>query len=79
MQLAKYLNDNDLSLVDFAELVDVDQSHLSRIIRGERQPSPKLMGRILQATNKKVKPNDFLPEAFGKDRVEYQGSKSRIE
>lgn len=49
-----------LSMRTLAGMADCDVSTISRVSRGETQPSWPLMNRLLVVTVGQVKPNDFI-------------------
>lgn len=62
-----------MTQADFAELVGVDQSMITRIMAGpekkqRRNPSLDLILKIVTATAGAVTANDFLPEPAAVDR-----------
>jgi len=77
MQLADFLNKNDMSISELARKIEVSTSHLARIIAGKRGPSQKMMHKITKATNGAVKPADFFPEVIGKERAVFHNSRPR--
>jgi transcriptional regulator with XRE-family HTH domain len=60
MQLRAYLDQHQLTQVQFAALVGVNQSAVAKWLDGTR-PSWPTMERIVAATGGAVTPNDFLP------------------
>ena len=63
MNLASYLEKNDLTATAFAAQIGVAIATVTRAARGEIMPSPETMKRIMEATNGKVTPNDFYGDA----------------
>lgn len=47
----------------FAKKADLDVSTVTRVINGERRPDWSTLGKILDATNGEVTPNDFIPDS----------------
>lgn len=69
MNIKEYLFYKNLSLKDFAKIVDVSACHLSSVITGFRKTSPKLLRAIERASDGWVKPDTAfaetkLPEGF---------------
>ncbi len=69
MNLKEYLFYKGLSLKEFAKIVDVSACHLSSVITGFRNTSPKLLRAIERASEGWVKPETAfaetkLPEGF---------------
>ncbi len=66
MQLRDYLNQSNISPINFAGLVGVGHQNVYRYLSGKRIPSPEIMRRIVVATDGQVTPNDFydLPEGM---------------
>lgn len=60
MQLYKYLELTDLTIKQFATILDIDRSYLNLIILGHRIPSKKLALRIEKATKGKIKAIDLI-------------------
>lgn len=63
MNLASYLEENNLTATAFADRIGVAIATVTRAARGEIMPSPETMKRIMQETNGKVTPNDFYGAA----------------
>lgn len=61
--LARYLSRHGLSLRAFAQEAETTATTLSRIINYKQSPSMAMMGKISDATNGAVQPNDFRPPA----------------
>ncbi len=60
MTLETYLEQQHLTNVAFAALVDADQSTVQRLRKGTQIPSKELMARIFTATKGKVRADDFF-------------------
>jgi transcriptional regulator with XRE-family HTH domain len=60
MRLETYLAENGLKPAEFAARMGKPASTVSRVLRGEREPSMALLRAIKLATNGAVTPNDFL-------------------
>ena len=74
MNLKEYLFYKNLSLKEFAKIVDVSACHLSSVITGFRKTSPKLLRAIQRASDGWVKPDEAfaetkLPEGFPRNEV----------
>ena len=67
MKLRVYLDENSITHAAFAEAIGVSQQTVSRYVVGERFPRLEIMGRIVQATENAVTPNDFLSQTHGGD------------
>lgn len=63
MNLADYLREAGLTSSQFAEVVGVPPSTITRIVRGDRTPRIETAAKIALATNGAVTANDFLPVA----------------
>ena len=63
MNIQKFISSQDSSTQkDFADLVGVNVSTISRWLSGLREPSPEMARLIFEKTDGKVTPNDlFLP------------------
>ena len=59
MQLAAYLQQQDLSDVAFGQMIGVTRQAVHRYKRG-RLPQKPILEKIAEVTAGKVKPNDFL-------------------
>lgn len=57
--LGRYLHENNLTLETFADRIGVSHASVSRYVAGKRLPDPAIMGRIREATDGAVQPNDF--------------------
>lgn len=62
MTLDEYFKKQDpkVSHADFAKRIGVTQAAISRYVNGERFPSPELIRKIHEATDKCVTANDLL-------------------
>lgn len=54
MKLSDYLKKEKMSASEFAELVGVDKSTISRILRGKRYPRRATVEAIRKATDNRV-------------------------
>ena len=70
MTLTEYLQHRDITAVQLAAELGIDQSSLSRIIRGDQLPRKPLMRRIYQVTDGQVTPNDIFGIPEQTDRVD---------
>jgi predicted transcriptional regulator len=57
--LQKYLDENNLTVIQFARLTKLSAPTLYPLYRGERSPSRTTALRIQKATNKKLTIQDF--------------------
>jgi transcriptional regulator with XRE-family HTH domain len=60
MQLKAYLKKKKITMLAFADRIDVNVSTVSRICRGVVVPSRSTMERIFDETDGKVKPTDLV-------------------
>ena len=60
MKLKQYIRQARMTQTQFAKQTGLSLSSVSRIISGERQPSRRVMQIIYQATDGKVKADDFF-------------------
>ena len=60
MKLKEYLREKDITAREFAELIGVDYSSVTRYCAGERRPQWPILERITVATGGAVTPTDFL-------------------
>ena len=60
MKLKQYIRQARITQTQFAKQTGLSLSSVSRIISGERQPSLRVMQIIYQATNGKVRADDFF-------------------
>jgi transcriptional regulator with XRE-family HTH domain len=61
MKIETYLSMNGMTQAEFARSVDVSQSTISRLRKGDPSASLSLLRKIAEVTNGAVNPNDFLP------------------
>ena len=73
MFLADYLIQENMSQGEFARRCELSAAAVSRIINGQRFPSPETMYLILIATGGKVGADDFFRE-----RVARRGSNNNV-
>ena len=62
MTVADYLKAKNLPQVRLAELIGVTEAAMSRYVAG-RIPTPKILKKIVVATDGAVQPNDFYEAA----------------
>lgn len=60
MKLSTYLETNGLSDADFAALIGVDRSSVTRMRAGNQTPSLRTMQTIAEKTGGAVTANDFF-------------------
>ena len=60
MKLKDYLREKDITAREFAELIGVDYSTVTRYCAGVRRPEWPILERITVATGGAVTPTDFL-------------------
>ena len=60
MTLSEFLTSRSMTDGQFADLVLMDRTTISRLRRGKLAPSFELLSKIAQATDGAVTPNDFL-------------------
>ena len=60
MKLKQYIRQSRMTQTQFAKQTGLSLSSVSRIISGDRQPSLRVMQSIYQATNGKVRADDFF-------------------
>ncbi len=60
MDLREYLFRKKMTVAEFGRQINFSRIHLSKIIHGERRPSPKLAKIIEQATNGEVIAKELL-------------------
>lgn len=63
MKLLDYLEQNEMTDAEFAELIGVKRQSIYRYRTGERMPEWPIVARIMQVTEGQVTANDFLPVA----------------
>lgn len=61
MRLGDYLTETGETYAQFGERIEVDESSVSRYCNG-RVPRPKIMARIIVATDGRVTANDFVTQ-----------------
>ena len=54
-KLLKYMEENNLSQQDLAELIGVDYTMVFRVLKDERNPGPKFVAGILKNTELEFK------------------------
>lgn len=59
MQLAKYLDDNEISDAAFARSIGVERQAVGRYRAGDRFPEKQILLEIFKVTNGQVTANDF--------------------
>ena len=64
MRLANYLEEQNLSIGDFAAQLGVAYQTIHRYVRGERRPQWSLLQRITKETGGAVQPNDFFEVTY---------------
>ncbi len=62
MKLKQYIRQSRMTQTQFAKQTGLSLSSVSRIISGERQPSLRVMQIIYQATDGKVRADDFFAD-----------------
>lgn len=60
MKLKQYIRQSRMTQTQFAKQTGLSLSSVSRMISGERQPSLRVMQIIYQATDGKVRADDFF-------------------
>jgi len=60
MELREYLKARNLTQGKFAELVEISDAYMSRILRGERGISTRVAHRIEEVTGREVSLADLL-------------------
>jgi len=60
MKLRVWLNNNNISVVMFADTIGVSRTAVYRYISGERRPDRERMRAITRATKNAVTANDFV-------------------
>lgn len=63
MNLRSYLSSRGISEAAFGQTIAVSQAAVNRYVRGERIPTPRIMARIVEATDGQVTANDFYADA----------------
>lgn len=75
MELRQYLDQHDLTIADFARLINVSsRMTVFRYLNRKRIPAPGVMERIVAETGGEVQPNDF----YGSQGSEVRDQKSGI-
>jgi DNA-binding transcriptional regulator YdaS (Cro superfamily) len=59
MNLRSFLSSRGLSEAAFGQTIAVSQAAVNRYVRGERIPAPRVMAKIVEATDGQVTANDF--------------------
>jgi hypothetical protein len=62
-KLARYLKETKVKPINFADIIGVDRSTISRILSGARIPRRETIQKIEAVTNGAVTPSDFFTEA----------------
>ena len=62
MNLRSYLSSRGISEAAFGQTIAVSQAAVNRYVRGERMPTPRIMARIVEATDGQVTANDFYAQ-----------------
>jgi transcriptional regulator with XRE-family HTH domain len=65
MNLTKYLEKYNISAGEFADIIGVNRSNVSRFCSGQRLPGLKTLERIYIATRGKVTAKDFFTGRSG--------------
>ena len=63
MQLKLYLTKNNLTVTEFAELINYSRTHLSAVINGTQNASPKLAKLVQKYTNGEVTAQEVMGES----------------
>lgn len=67
MKLKDWLFSNNIKKNDFADKIGVNFHTVKAWIRHRAHPSPRLMVKIMEATDYQVLPNDFYKELDSHD------------
>jgi transcriptional regulator with XRE-family HTH domain len=68
MNLKEFLFYNQLTVKDFANLIEMDKCYLSSVLNGNRKPSQKMLRAIERASKGIVKKeNAFIPIKIPKE------------
>lgn len=59
MKLGDWLHERSMTLADFAAVIGVDESSISRYVNG-RLPRKEILSKIMTATDQRVTANDWL-------------------
>jgi len=62
MKLDQFIKQHGMTQTQFAKRTGLSVSSISRIVKGERQPSLKVMQIIFRATDGKVRADDFFTD-----------------
>lgn len=62
MRLRDYLAAHHLTARSFGETIQVSEFAIGKYVRGERIPRPAIMARISDATDGRVRANDFFAD-----------------
>ncbi len=62
--LRDWLTKCAISVTDLSLALGIGKSHLSRLMKGKRRPSPQLMEHILVITNGKIRDEEDLIDPF---------------
>jgi predicted transcriptional regulator len=65
MTLSEYLQHHKISVRQFAARIPCEPATLHRILKGGRQPSSEMLGKIWTASNQSVTPNGVLRKPTG--------------
>ena len=68
-ELREYLSAHGLTASGFAELVGVSQPTMSRILTGERSPSPALALKIEKKTKGAISRQTLRPDIYPSERA----------
>jgi transcriptional regulator with XRE-family HTH domain len=60
MTLEEWMNAQGHADLDVAELVGINRATVSKLRRGKKLPSPRLMAIFARVTDRSVMPNDWL-------------------
>jgi len=60
MKLGDYLDQNGVTVKDFAGQLEMSPEAIRLYVAGRRVPRQEAMAKIIQATGGKVEPNDFF-------------------
>lgn len=63
MQLGEWLRSEGISQAELARRIDVNESTISRLLKGTRRPSTTLIEDIRRATRNKVTFRDWVERA----------------
>lgn len=68
MLLQDYLQEQRVSIQEFADGVGVTHEAARRYLNGQRRPSREVLGRIITLTGGRVTADSFVPELARRDR-----------